>query len=253
MQRNLTACKTLYPFLSFYGSKWRSAARYPAPEYKTIFEPFAGSAGYSLRYPDRRVVLIEKDPRLAGIWRFLIRARPSDVLALPLMDLDASISDLPECDPDGRELIRAWLQGGSRNGKNSFSSMAKSCLKKNSLTPAFWGRACRSRIAAQVDAIKHWTIIEGDYSSAPDEVATWFVDPPYNNAAGRVYRFHKLDYSKLGSWCCDRRGQVLVCENVGASWLPFKPLYETSNNWNTGAVKKSGEVLWNSGDLGMPR
>ena len=125
---------TLAPFLSYYGSKFRSGPRYPEPEHGTIVEPFAGAAGYSLRYPDRRVILIERDPRLAGIWRFLIRSRPSDVLALPLLDLDASIADLPSCDPDGRELIRAWLQGGARNGKNTFSSMAKNTSRRGPTT-----------------------------------------------------------------------------------------------------------------------
>lgn len=233
----------LHPFLSYYGSKYRAAPRYPAPEHGTIVEPFAGAAGYSLRYPDRRVVLVERDPRLAGIWRFLIRSKPEDILALPLLDLDASIADLPPCDPDGRELIRAWLQGGVAGGRNTFSSMARGAFGDNPNTPKFWGVSCRARIADQVNAIKHWTIVEGDYSEAPDVTATWFVDPPYNNAAGRVYRFHGLDYPALGAWCRTRRGQAIVCENEGADWLPFRPLYSTANNWN-GATKRSVEVVW---------
>ena len=236
----------LRPFLSYYGSKFRAAPKYPQPAHDTIVEPFAGAAGYALRYPERRVVLVERDPRLAGIWRFLIRARAEDVLALPLMDLDATVDDLPACDPDGRELIRAWLQGGARNGKNSFSSMAKRNLTDNPNTPKFWGAACRARIASQVSAIKHWTIIEGDYIEAPDIVGTWFVDPPYDNAAGRVYRYHKLDYPALGAWCRARRGQVLVCENKGASWLPFRPLYDMSNNWNGDTTKQTVEMLWSN-------
>lgn len=236
----------LRPFLSYYGSKFRAAPKYPAPVHATIIEPFAGAAGYSLRYFDRSVVLVEKDPRLAGIWRFLIRSQPSDILALPLLDLDASIDDLPACDPDGRELIRAWLQGGARNGKNSFSSMARRNLIKNPNTPSFWGVACRARIASQVLAIKHWTIVLADYSEAPNIEATWFVDPPYNNAAGRVYRYNKLDYLALGAWCLTRAGQVMVCENAGASWLPFRPLYNMSNNWNGETSKHTIEMLWSN-------
>lgn len=234
----------LSPFLSYYGSKFKAAGRYEAPKHDLIIEPFAGAAGYSLRYSNKKVKLIEKDKRIAGIWKFLINAKPSDILELPLMDLEQTITEIPACDPDGKELIRAWLQGGSRNGKNSFSSMAKNNLTKNPNTPAFWGKACRLRIASQVNFIKHWTIIEGEYGLAKNEIATWFIDPPYNNAAGRVYNHHKLDYIALGNWCRSRQGQAIVCENEGADWLPFRPLYTTKNNWNNSKTKNSTEVIW---------
>lgn len=234
----------LYPFLSFYGSKYRAAKRYPPPLFSTIIEPFAGGAGYSLNYESKKVFLVELDPRLAGIWRFLIAAKPDDILSLPLLDLDATINDLPPCDPNGRELIRSWLQGGARNGKNSFSSMAKNNFICNPNTPAFWGRACRARIANQVEKIKHWEIIEGDYTRAPKIEATWFIDPPYNNAAGRVYRYCSLNYHQLGDWVRARSGQIITCENAGADWLPFRPLYQTANNWNSDKGKRSIEVIW---------
>lgn len=241
----MSAPTFLRPFLSYYGGKWKIAPRYPAPAHRTIVEPFAGGAGYSLRHYRREVILVERDPRIAGIWRYLIGASPSDVLALPLLDLEQSIDDAPPCDPDGRELIRAWLQGGARNGKNTFSTMAKNNLRLNPNTPAFWGAACRARIAEQVIHIKHWHVIEGSYADAPDVEATWFVDPPYNNAAGSVYRFNNsgIDFAALGAWCEGRAGQAIVCENVGADWLPFSPLLETANNWN-GDTKRSGEAIW---------
>ena len=28
----------------------------------------------------------------------------------------------------------------------------------------------------------------------------------------------------FGEWCRARQGQVIACENVGATWLPFEPL-----------------------------
>lgn len=234
----------LRPFLSYYGSKFRASSRYADPISDTIIEPFAGAAGYALNHAEKKVILVEKDKRLAAIWRFLIKATPADVLALPLMELEQTVHDLPPCDPAGKELIRAWLQGGARNGKNSFSSMAKNNLARNPNTPAFWGAACRARIATQVSHIKHWEVIEGDYSLAPDVEATWFIDPPYNNDAGRVYTHHKLDYMRLGNWCQSRQGQVIVCENKGATWLPFRELYTTANNWNSKMGKRSVEVIW---------
>ena len=55
------------PFWKFYGGKWRAAPRYPRPLYSTIVEPFAGAAGYSTRYYQRDIILVEKEqePRMA--------------------------------------------------------------------------------------------------------------------------------------------------------------------------------------------
>lgn len=47
---------------------------------------------------------------------------------------------------------------------------------------SFWGETIRARVAAQVSAIRHWTVIEGDFADAPWEPATYFVDPPYLTA-----------------------------------------------------------------------
>lgn len=41
--------KALKPFWRYYGGKYRAAPRYPVPLHRTIVEPFAGAAGYSLR------------------------------------------------------------------------------------------------------------------------------------------------------------------------------------------------------------
>src|SRR5580765_4357242 len=88
-----SAPKSLRPFWRYYGSKWRAAPRYPAPTHATIIEPFAGAAGYALRYPDRNVILVEKYACIAGIWRWLIGASRADVLAVPVVD---STGDLPD-------------------------------------------------------------------------------------------------------------------------------------------------------------
>jgi len=44
----------LRPFWRYYGGKWRAAPRYPAPRHDLIIEPFAGAAGYAMRYPDQK-------------------------------------------------------------------------------------------------------------------------------------------------------------------------------------------------------
>ena len=54
--------------------------------------------------------------------------------------------------------------------------------------------------------------------------ASWFVDPPYQNQ-GKHYHYgpENVDFAMLGNWCRTRLGQVIVCENEGADWLPFTP------------------------------
>ncbi|MFL6862652.1 MAG: hypothetical protein ACJ8DZ_06610, partial [Allosphingosinicella sp.] len=56
---------------------------YPAPRYNTIIEPFAGSAGYSLRYHERTVILYEIDPVVVAVWKYLIGVTPREILAIP--------------------------------------------------------------------------------------------------------------------------------------------------------------------------
>jgi hypothetical protein len=109
-------------------------------------EPFAGAAGYSLRHYLHDVVLVERDPRIAGVWRYLLRV-----------------------------------------------------------------------------------------------CATWFVDPPYNNAAGNGYKFGAklLDFARLAEWCRALPGQVMVCENAGATWLPFRPLLRQH-----GQIHSTVEAIW---------
>jgi 16S rRNA G966 N2-methylase RsmD len=109
---------------------------------------------------------------------------------------------------------------------------------------SFWGSEIRERIAVQVEHIRHWRIIEGDYTAAPDGPATWFVDPPYSNPVGRRYRFSEVDYVALGEWVKGRDGHVIVCENEGATWLPFKPFRKTKANESKHGGKVSHEAIY---------
>lgn len=222
----------LRPFWQYYGGKWRSAPRYPAPQHDTIIEPFAGAAGYATRHHDRRVVLIEADPAIAGLWRWLISATPEDVLALPLA-VPTTVRDLG-LPPGPSALIGFWLNTGASAPRQSPSAW----MRRSNRT-LFWGAKVRERIASQVDAIKHWTVIEGDYTAAPDIEATWFVDPPYHKG-GKHYRRSQVDYRALGSWCQARRGQAIVCEEQGADWLPFRPHIIAQANGG----RMCREVIW---------
>ena len=107
---------------------------------------------------------------------------------------------------------------------------------------SFWSAKRRRLLAELVPKISHWEVMNNVYWNAPDIPATWFVDPPYNNNAGKAYKHGQqgIYYGHLGSWCRSRKGQVIVCENAGADWLPFMPFRKIAGTRN----KNSSEVIW---------
>jgi len=239
------------PFFSFYGGKWRGAPHYSPPEYSTIVEPFAGSAGYSVRHASNNVVLVERDPLIAETWRYLLAVSEAEILSLPDIDLEGSVDDL-RISPAARLLIGWWINKGSAAPKKRPSAnMRKSVLGERPKDPpsGWWGEAIRHRIASQIRGIRHWRLIEGDYSEVPPDVpeATWFIDPPYQQAGKHYTHGSKdIDFARLGRWCQDRRGQVVVCENAGADWLPFVPHRREKAQRLVAGKRESAEVVWTS-------
>lgn len=239
----------LRPFWRYYGGKWRAAPMYPAPLYDTIIEPFAGAAGYSCRYPDRRVILVDKYPVIAGIWRYLISVSQEEIQRIPEVD---AVDDLPAWVPqEARWLIGFHLDACTYYPKKRVSP-ARAARLRAAGHRIGWTKEIRERVASQVERIRHWQIIEGDYWNSPRRAATWFVDPPYSNAKGSYYlangwgarnrKAPSIDYERLASWCRWHTGQMIVCENAGASWLPFQP-FQTRRGGFLGRPE-SQEVVW---------
>lgn len=230
------------PILSYYGGKHRIAGRYPRPRYDHIIEPFAGSAGYACRYHDLRVTLVERDRYVAEALDYVVRAAPEEIVRLPILGPDETLDDHSELEAGARNLISFWLNNGTATGARRLSQWAIR-YPGNSF---YWGAKTRERLAEASARIKHWKVVCGDYTSAPDVWATWFIDPPYQGA-GKHYRFN-FDENKrrlLADWCRARRGQVIVCENEGATWLPFERLCTIAGTAKRGAArKKSVEVIW---------
>jgi hypothetical protein len=233
----------LRPFFGYYGGKWATAVKhYPKPDHPTIVEPFAGSAGYSLRYHDRKIVLYDADCIISEVWRYLIRVRPSEILSIPDIAPGGSVDDL-RYPQEVKWLVGFWLNRGVSSPRKKPSKWMREGIRPGS----FWGDRVRQTIAAQVESIRHWRVYGGPYKNASDEgPATWFVDPPYQ-VEGSHYRYgsSRIDYQFLGLWCKAREGQVIVCENVGASWLPFRHLAATKT---TGPGRTSEEAIWLSSD-----
>jgi site-specific DNA-adenine methylase len=232
----------LRPMLSYYGSKWRLAPKYPSPLYDTIIEPFAGGAGYSLLHHNRNVILIEKNLKVAAVWQYLISANSRDILDLPILKEDDCIDDFQWLSDAEKWLIGFWLNLAVSAPCKRLSKWSKLNNKKNS-----WGEVIRSRIASQVDCVSHWKVVNDDYQVAENIEATWFIDPPYQRQ-GKYYPngSNAIDFKSLGEWCASRNGQVMVCENLGADWLPFIPFCEQSGTLDniTGKQRKSSEVIW---------
>lgn len=232
----------LRPFFGYYGGKWRDTIKhYPPPEFDTIVEPFAGSAGYALRYASKKVFLCEIDPVLSQVWKYLLKVKPKEILAIPDLDPEETVDDLDVCQ-EARWLVGLWLNRGIASPRKSPSKWMREGIRPGS----FWGERVRQTIAAQVESIRHWTVLNCSYEDCPVQPAgaTWFIDPPYQ-AAGKHYRFgsEQIDFKALATWCRSRPGQVIVCENEGATWLPFEQLADVKT---THGNHLSKEVIWQS-------
>jgi site-specific DNA-adenine methylase len=225
---------TLSPLFPFYGSKWRDARRYIAPPMDHVIEPFAGSAGYSLWHQPAKVTLIDIDPIIVGVWDYLTTVTAEEVLHLPDLELGQSTDDLDVCQ-EAQWLIGFWLNRGSAQPKKTQTAYSRRTDRQQLV----WGERARLRLAASVHAVHHWDVRHGSYEDAPrDPEALYFVDPPYVDK-GRYYRFRDVDHHQVGVWAKDLPGDVVVCEQQGATWLPFEPLASIKSTRG-----RSEEVAW---------
>lgn len=255
--------------MTFYGGKFRATSnrrRYPPPrEGNIICEPFAGGAGYSLRYGrNREVVLVEKDELIVEVWEYLLSATPEDILAIPLLEDDQDVRDLPI--PKGAQaLVARWVNSASATPRYRFSKFAREYRDK--IPGSFWTAHKRATIASCLPFMKRWKIIHGTYEDALDhtqpERTTYFVDPPYIGA-GAYYKEdapkeeedRKKWFEELGSWCLKLPSLgafVVVCENHGATWLPFgEPFFTKAfpgkRKGKPKGVRNSQEVVWIGGN-----
>jgi hypothetical protein len=205
----------------YYGAKNTLARLYPEPAYDTIIEPFAGSAAYAQHHAaNHRVVLIERDERVVNLWQHLQHMSADEIrrLEAPLAGTKSEAWDLTDA------LVKMCA------ASNGVLRM-KGALKVPARVSRVWPDMV-ARMAKRVDDIRDWTIICGDYTEAPRQKATWFIDPPYQGdpdstasraffprGTGYLYGSKQIDYVALRAWVLDLPGQVIVCEQTGARWL----------------------------------
>lgn len=222
-------------FFPYYGSKWSIAKRYPYPKYDTIIEPFAGAAGYATRFYYKKVILNDIDPIIYCVWNYLINVSESEILSLP-NDVEC-VHDHNIC-YEAKFLIGFWLSPGQANPAirgSSFKAQNDKRWSKNSV----WCEGVKERIASQLKYIRHWKLINDEYYHLENSCGTWYIDPPYHKA-GKGYGYNHIIYSALAYWCKERHGQVIVCEEEGADWLPFEKLL----NGKASNKKTTTEVMW---------
>jgi len=213
----------------YYGRKKQIAKHYPASNYDTIIEPFAGSAAYSLFADNwkKRIILVEKDKRVAEIWKWFIEeATPQKILNLPDLQIGEKTSEF-------LHILHAVT-------KMAFK------YKTIKVTPVLarnW-EISKRYMSENIHKVKHWEIISGDYTESPNIKATWFIDPPYKDAPGTGYHHSSsnINYEELALWAKNRKGETIFCEGENGDYLEFKPLLVL----NGVAGKKSKEVIYYS-------
>lgn len=213
---------------SYYGSKSKIVGCYPYPKHDKIIEPFAGSARYSLKHFEKDILLVDKYEVIVRIWHYLQAASPQDILKLPEPIYKEDIRDY-NVSEDEKLLLGFLVARGVASPQNIVQQFSDI-------------KSAKKDIAQQLYKIKHWKIKQGDYKEIPNLTATWFVDPPYE-FGGEHYRMNNknISYTHLATWCKDRNGQVIVCENSKAGWMPFKQMAETN-----GAYDTTMEVIWSN-------
>ncbi|MBC9927288.1 hypothetical protein [Leucobacter sp. cx-169] len=225
----------------FYGAKRRLAPQYPAPQLRTIVEPFAGAAGYAVHHRRSvdRVILVERDDRVADLWVHLLGLSTAEILARPTPTAGEWCDDLLVAFAAGRTtrdtpaLFRVTERMAAR-----FDPMIR-------------------HLAEVIDDCRHFEVVHGDYRDAPDIEATWFIDPPYQAGAGRwdrtrggryTHSNRDIDFSELSDWVQARRGQVIACDQEGADWLPWNGRIAT-----VASSKRSyDELYWHRPSVMLP-
>lgn len=221
---------------SYLGSKSKIISLYPEPKFDKIIEPFAGSARYALKYWQCDVELYDTSEYVTEVWKYLTQASYHDILSLPNVPSKVHIDKYK------------WLSRAERYLIGFNLCRGKSKPRKVGHGQNSWERD-KIRIAHNLYKIRHWKIQQKSFVDISNQVATWYVDPPYINTQEKKgntdkYPCEPINYTLLGKWIKSRHGQVIACEGEGADYLPFEFLKETTANTNNKTTKRLNEYIY---------
>lgn len=221
--------KRIGPLFKWFGSKWLSGKKLPAPEHSHIVEPFGGGGGYSLNHVEKDVLICENDRHLAALWPWLIfTATETLIREIPIGIAEGTDIRALGLSEGQALLLKTWQRTNNVGDCWTISPWGNK--------PGQWTANTRARVAEEVSAIKHWKFSGNGLDAmrlaksgyAPfQHFATWFIDPMYQ--FNYQYRqSERLDYEELGQLARALPGQVIVCEAVcqktgqAPEWLPFR-------------------------------
>lgn len=214
---------------SYYGSKSRVIKFYPRPKYHSIIEPFAGSARYSLLYFEHDITIVDKSKIICDIWNYLKSCSKSDIEKLPILNRGDDLRNIATLSAIEKSFLGFVVNSGTATPSNILTKWGAESINYK-----------LKYIANSLFKIKHWEIINDCYKNLLNIESTWFIDPPYQFGGDRYIESNKnIDFYELSNWCKSRFGQVIVCENSKADWLPFHPLKSMH-----GQYRKTIEVIW---------
>ena len=210
--------KVTGPLFKWFGSKWLSSRLYPPPEYDTIFEPFAGSAGYSLRYHEKKIVIWEDNEQVNTLWRWLTETCSADILEIPVgLPVGTDIRTLGLSYGQAL-LLKHWQRTNNVGDCWTVSPWGDK--------PGQWTANTRARVADEFHAVKHWKVEQ----IRPDRPGTYFIDPPYLYNYRYRFTVDSFDHVELVRKInmIPKGSQIIVCEAACQKtgrvpeYLPFK-------------------------------
>lgn len=226
---------------SYYGGKSKIINHYPEPKFNKIIEPFAGSARYALKWGlGREVHLNDKYDVVYKIWNYLKNVTEDEINSLPNLKLGDDLRNLGLTEEQYLLMSFCIATGRAQPAFTVTAFGDKTSYPKDDprWRPNSTWTLTKKRILNNLNLIKDWKITNQNYLDLENEEAVWYCDPPYK-FGGDLYVENQIDYNQLRDWCLSRKGQVIVCENSKADWLPFKPLVQLC-----GQKHKTLEVIY---------